>query len=155
MNYTYTSLNLNSTFLFKGILRTSIMALDSKNAPYESWKQQTQAADYRDNTTQNQNYVKQALAQDRYLRSSNRVNSGPNRNTRANMANNSQQNPHVYGSEDMWGWQKWAETPTRKGSTLAPGLYESPGGPIPGTTFPGPSRVQGWAGCTSCKRRRI
>ena len=155
MIYTYTSLNPKLTFLFKEMIRTKIMALDSKNAPYESWKQLKQAADYRDNTTQNQHYVKQALAQDRYLRSSNRVNSGPNRNTRATMANNSQQNAHVYGSEDMWGWQKWAETATRQSSTLAPGLYESPVGPPPGTTFPGPSRVQGWSGCTSCRRKRI
>tara|TARA_Y100000389_G_scaffold203611_1_gene252676 strand:+ start:3800 stop:4195 length:396 start_codon:yes stop_codon:yes gene_type:complete len=131
------------------------MALNSSNAPYESWKQLKQAADYRDKSTQNQAYVREALAQERYLRGSNRVNSGPNRNTRANMSKSSSQNPHVYGSEDMWGWQKWAETTSKESSTLAPGLYETPSKEIPGTQYPGPSRVKGWAGCTSCRRKRI
>ena len=70
------------------------MAINSNNAPYESWKASRQNADYRDRLTQNTAYVREALAQDRYLKSSNRVNSGPSRNTRAAMANNSQQNPH-------------------------------------------------------------
>lgn len=131
------------------------MALDSSQNPHESWKQMRQAADFRDQSTQNQAYVRQALAQDRYMRSSNRVNPGPQRNTRANMAKNSQQNPHVYGSEDMWGWQKWAETTQKQSSPHAPGLYEGPSGQIPGTAYPGPSRVQGWSGCTSCRRKRI
>jgi len=131
------------------------MALDSSQTPIESWNQLRQKADFRDQSTQNQAYVRQALAQDRYLRSSNRVNPGPQRNTRANMAKNTPQNPHVYGSEDMWGWQKWAENTQKQPSAEAPGLFESPSTNIPGTAYPGPSRVQGWAGCTSCRRKRI
>jgi|TARA_A100001011_G_scaffold400165_1_gene512887 hypothetical protein len=132
------------------------MAINSNNAPYESWKASKQNADYRDKLTQNTAYVREALAQDRYLKSSNRVNSGPSRNTRAAMANNSQQNPHVYGSEDMWGWQNWANTRAKKASTLAPGLYEvSSNTDAPGTQYPGPSRVNGWAGCSTCRRRKI
>lgn len=132
------------------------MAINSSNAPYESWKQLRQNSDYRDKATQNMAYVREALAQDRYLKSSNRVNPGPSRNTRASMANNSQQNPHVYGSEDMWGWQDWANTRTKKASTVAPGLYEVESNVnAPGTQYPGPSRVNGWAGCSTCKRRRI
>ena len=130
------------------------MALNSSNAPYESWKDLSNKSDYRDKTTQNTDYVRQALAQDRYLRSSNRVNAGPSRNTRANMANNTPQDPHVYGSEDMWGWQKWAENVPRQSSTLAPGLYESPSKDIPGTQYPGPVvQRRGWAGCSSCRRK--
>ncbi len=132
------------------------MAINSSSSPYESWEGSRSNSDYRDKTTQNTSYVRQALSQDRYLRSSNRVNPGPSYATRANMANNSQQNPHVYGSEDMWGWQNWTEKATRKSSSLAPGLYES--GPLtdaPGTQYVGPSRVQGWAGCSTCKRRRV
>ena len=132
------------------------MAIDSSKAPFDSWKESNPSRDYRDKTTQNFDYVKRALAQEKNLRSSYRVNPGPSRNTRAIMANNSEQNPHVYGSEDMWGWQQWAEKASKKSSTLAPGLYESPYyNDAPGTLYPGPSRVQGWAGCSSCKRRRI
>ena len=133
------------------------MAIDSSKTPYDSWKEGKQKADYRSQTTQNFDYVRKALAQERYLKSSNRVNPGPSRNTRANMSNNSQQNPHVYGSEDMWGWQKWTEIKQKEASSLAPGLYEVNTTPesIPGNAYPGPSKVNGWAGCSSCKRRRI
>ena len=132
------------------------MAINSSNAPYESWKTLRQNSDYRARTTQNMAYVREALSQDKYLKSSNRVNPGPSRNTRASMANNSEQNPHVYGSEDMWGWQNWADKRTKKASTLAPGLVEvNSSVDAPGTQYPGPSRVNGWAGCSTCRRRRI
>lgn len=132
------------------------MAINSNNTPYESWEELRRTSDYRAKTTQNNAYVRQALSQDRYLRSSYRVNQGPGYQTRINMANNSPQNPHVYGSEDMWGWQNWTEKSVRNTSSLAPGLYEaSPLTDAPGTQYPGPSRVQGWAGCSTCKRRRI
>lgn len=133
------------------------MAINSSSSPYGHWTESRTNSDYRAKPTQNNEYVKQALAQERYLRSSNRVNQGPQYNTRRTMAQNSEQNPHVYGSEDMWGWQNWTEKAKPKNaSTLAPGLYEvSPTGDAPGTQYPGPSRVQGWAGCSSCKRRRI
>lgn len=132
------------------------MAINSSKSPYDSWQESNSSRDYRDKTTQNFAYVKQALSQERNLKTSNRVNPGPNRNSRATMANNSEQNPHVYGAEDMWGWQQWTENVSRQSSTLAPGLYEaSYSNDAPGTQYPGPSRVQGWAGCSSCKRRRL
>ena len=133
------------------------MAINSSNAPYESWKKLKNNSDYRSRETQNSAYVRQALSQERYLRSSNRVNQGPEYQTRATMANNSEQNPHVYGAEDMWGWQRWTEKATTVSqSSLAPGLYEKdPVGDAPGTLYPGPSRVPGWAGCSTCKRRRL
>jgi hypothetical protein len=133
------------------------MAINSSNSPYESWEELRKNSDYRARTTQNNAYVRQALAQERYLRSSYRVNQGPEYNTRRTMSKNSGQNPHVYGSEDMWGWQNWTETrKTKTSSSLAPGLYEvNPADDAPGTQYPGPSRVQGWAGCSSCKRRRL
>lgn len=142
--------------MFKGRIDLKKMAINSSKTPYSSWNEDKQNSDYRSNTTQNFAYVRQALAQERYLKNSNRVNPGPTRNTRANMADNSPQNPHVFGSEDMWGWQKWTEIKSKESSTLAPGLYEvGSAEDIPGNNYPGPSRVSGWAGCSSCKRRRI
>lgn len=133
------------------------MAINSSNSPYESWEELRRNSDYRSKETQNSAYVRQALSQERYLRSSYRVNQGPEYRTRAQMAQNSAQNPHVYGAEDMWGWQNWTETrKTKTESSLATGLYEvSPNDDAPGTQYPGPSRVQGWAGCSTCKRRRL
>ena len=59
------------------------MAIDSSKTPYDSWKESKPSRDYRDKTTQNFDYVKRALAQEKNLRSSYRVNPGPSRNTRA------------------------------------------------------------------------
>lgn len=132
------------------------MALNSSTTPFESWEELRRNSDYRARTTQNNAYVREALSQERYLRSSNRVNQGPQYNSRVQMAKNADPNPHVYGAEDMWGWQNWTERPNKTNSNLAPGLYESDplSGPA-GTQYPGPSRVPGWAGCSSCKRRRL
>jgi hypothetical protein len=49
------------------------------------------------------------LRQPEYLTSSNRVNPGPLRNTRASAADRVNQVPHETRSEDMWGWQRWTE----------------------------------------------
>lgn len=133
------------------------MAINSSKTPYDSWEELRQNSDYRARTTQNSAYVREALSQEKYLRTSSRVNRGPEYQTRINMSSNSAQNPHVYGSEDMWGWQNWTETNRSKtNSSLAPGLIEvDPNNDTPGTQYPGPSRVQGWAGCSTCKRRRL
>lgn len=77
------------------------------NNPYRVWQKLRQNSDYRSTDTQITSLVRQQLSQSEYLRSSNRVNPGPQRNTRAQIANNASQNPHVFASEDMWGWQKW------------------------------------------------
>ena len=132
------------------------MAIDSSKSPYDSWKESQSSRDYRDKSTQNSDYVKLALSQEKNLRHSYRVNPGPNANLRRNMAKNFEQNPHVYGAEDMWGWQQWADKASTTSSSLAPGLYESPyTDQANGTQYYGRSKVQGWAGCTSCKRKRV
>lgn len=127
------------------------------NNPYESWEKLRQNSDYRSTDTQINSVVKQQLSQPDNLLSSNRVNQGPRRTTRANMANNSPQIPHVLSPEDMWGWQKWAHNPASRPSQLATGLREETTlQDIPGASYPlPPNRVGGMTnGCSSCRRRR-
>ena len=83
------------------------MAVD-KN-PYESWQQLKTNSDYRSTDTQIASLVRQQLSQSEYLRDSNRVNPGPRRNYRADLADSRSQIPHPLGSEDMWGWQPWTQ----------------------------------------------
>ena len=77
--------------------------------PYESWQELKTNSDYRSTDTQINSLVRQQLSQPEYLRNSNRVNPGPRRNSRANLADSKAQVPHPLGSEDMWGWQQWAQ----------------------------------------------
>ena len=77
--------------------------------PYESWQELKANSDYRSTDTQINSLVRQQLSQPEYLRNSNRVNPGPRRNSRANLADSKAQVPHPLGSEDMWGWQQWAQ----------------------------------------------
>jgi hypothetical protein len=79
------------------------------NNPYEHWEELKASSDYRSTDTQITSLVRQQLSRSEYLRTSNRVNSGPYRNLRAQVANSKPQTPHPLGSEDMWGWQKWTQ----------------------------------------------
>ena len=126
------------------------------NNPYEAWQKLRQNSDYRSTDTQINSLVRQQLSQEEYLRSSNRVNSGPQQITRANMAKNSAQSPHVLAPEDMWGWQNWAHSPSSKESTLATGLREeNTSTDIPGASYPPGYNVGGMtSGCSSCRRRK-
>jgi hypothetical protein len=126
------------------------------NNPYESWQRLRQNSDYRSTDTQINSLVRQQLSQEEYLRSSNRVNSGPRQITRANMAKNTPQSPHVLAPEDMWGWQNWANKPSSAESPLATGLREeNTTTDIPGASYPPGYNVGGMAGgCNSCRRRR-
>ena len=99
------------------------MAVD-KN-PYREWQKGRQNADYRCTDTQITSLIRQQLSQSNYLRSSNRVNPGPNRNLRAKLADESAQLPHPLGSEDLWGWQEWTSiSETIRQTPLAHGLVE-------------------------------
>jgi hypothetical protein len=123
--------------------------------PYEAWQKLRQNSDYRSTDTQINSLVRQQLSQADYLLFSNRVNMGPQRTTRANMAKNSQQSPHVLGPEDMWGWQNWTRPTTSQESPLTTGLRED--GDIvdtPGTAYPPRYNVGGMSGCSSCRRRK-
>ena len=78
--------------------------------PYIEWSQSRQKADYRCTDSQLVSLVRQQLSEDRYLRSSNRVNPGPYRNKRVKNAENSATTPHCLANEDLWGWQRWADS---------------------------------------------
>lgn len=93
--------------------------------PYKEWQNLRNTSDYRSTDTQVTSIVRQQLSQSEYLRSSNRVNPGPNRNLRVKIAENSAQIPHVFGSEDMWGWQIWSSRKYQSNLAsvvIAPGL---------------------------------
>lgn len=77
--------------------------------PYRHWEEKRNKSDFRSRETQASSFVRQMLSQTEYLRDSNRVNPGPMRNTRAELAISKDQLPHDVRTEDMWGWQKWAE----------------------------------------------
>jgi hypothetical protein len=79
------------------------------NNPYEKWEELKASSDYRSTDTQITSLVRQQLSQPDYLRTSNRVNPGPLRNSRAQAADSKPQIPHPLGSEDMWGWQQWTQ----------------------------------------------
>lgn len=78
--------------------------------PYHHWSDQRDDADYRSRETQASALTRQMLRQPEYLRSRNRVNPGPLRNSRATAADSSSQVPHTTCNEDLWGWQQWTET---------------------------------------------
>lgn len=103
--------------------------------PYREWERQRRYGDYRNTDTQITTFVRQQLSGDDYLRNSNRVNQGPNRNKRVNQAKSSPIIPHVFGSKDMWGWREWANSLGKDfivyGDT---GLIELEG-VIPGTSY--------------------
>ena len=112
------------------------MAVD-KN-PYVSWQDLRDSSDYRSRETQLAAFTRQQLSQGDYLFSSNRVNPGPNVNQRRATANSSAEIPHPVGSQDMWGWQPWAETSlsTSVPSNLASGLKkEVSKDDIPGANY--------------------
>jgi hypothetical protein len=95
------------------------------NNPHEAWKNLRSNSDYRSTDTQITSLVRQQLSQTEYLRTSNRVNPGPYRNLRTQIADSSPQNPHPLGSEDLWGWQQWTEDSSLyKDSELAEDLLE-------------------------------
>lgn len=77
--------------------------------PHEEWEELRSSSDYRTTDTQITSLVRQQLSQSEYLRTSNRVNPGPLRNSRAASADSQPQIPHAVGSEDMWGWQQWTD----------------------------------------------
>lgn len=75
--------------------------------PYRKWEDNRRKSDYRCTDTQITSLVRQQLSQTEYLRDTNRINQGPSRNQRTNLAKSRSQIPHVLASEDMWGWQPW------------------------------------------------
>lgn len=77
--------------------------------PYRYWEGERENSDYRSRQTQASSLTRQMLRQVEYLRNSNRVNPGPNRNARSRAADTLPQFSHNTCSEDLWGWQKWAE----------------------------------------------
>jgi len=114
--------------------------------PYREWEHLREISDYRSTDTQVTSLVRQQLSQSEYLTSSNRVNPGPLRNTRAQMADGAPEVPHVVGSEDMWGWQQWAEEfdPLRPSSALATELKEEYlDQEIPGKSYRPANKVEG------------
>jgi hypothetical protein len=118
--------------LFKFIVEESIMAVN-KN-PYKEWENLKSVSDYRCTDTQMSSLVRQQLSEGRFLRTSNRVNPGPYRNQRAKFASSIGQQPHPFGSEDLWGWQKWTEesqnvfeSPLAENLLLPEGSAEVPG----------------------------
>lgn len=78
--------------------------------PYEYWSDERSESDYRSRETQASALTRQMLRQPDYLLRSNRVNPGPERNTRARTADALAQVPHHTSNEDVWGWQRWTET---------------------------------------------
>jgi hypothetical protein len=80
-----------------------------QNNPYRNWFDSRRNSDYRDTTTQIFSLTRQQLSKQEYLFSSNRVNPGPNRRKRTNLADTTLQVPHNFSNEDLWGWQKWAD----------------------------------------------
>lgn len=113
------------------------MAVD-KN-PNNKWKKLKEDSDYRSTDTQLTSYVKQQLSQNNFLNSRNRVNSGPDRYNRAKLADSREQIPLVFGSEDMWGWQRWTENIEDiviTESSLATNLFEEfTTDQIPGSSY--------------------
>lgn len=109
--------------------------------PYNKWLLNRQNSDYRCTDTQVNSLVKQQLSQAEYLRTRNRVNQGPYRMKRAQLADSRPQIPHVFGPEDMWGWQPWTSVLS---FTVKNGLkeYISPID-IPGATYYPYNRVGG------------
>jgi hypothetical protein len=111
--------------------------------PYKKWQVGRQNSDYRCTDTQATSLVRQQLSQTEYLKTSNRVNPGPYRMKRAKIATSSPQVPHVFGPEDMWGWQPW----TNSDINLTPGVsglseHVTPMD-IPGATYYPYNRVGG------------
>lgn len=101
--------------------------------PYDKWVVNRQNSDYRCTDTQVNSLVKQQLSQPDYLRTQNRVNPGPYRVKRAGIADSSPQVPHVFGPEDMWGWQPWTSDLSQYNSS---GLSEhKSSSDIPGKTY--------------------
>ena len=84
------------------------MAVQSN--PYRHWEDERDEADYRSRETQASALTRQMLRQPEYLLRSNRVNPGTSRNLRARVADSAAQEPHTLCNEEVWGWQRWAET---------------------------------------------
>ena len=96
-----------------------------ENNPFQEWQRLRSTGDYRITDTQATSLVRQQLSQPEYLTSSNRVNPGPFRNTRANIAGVAAPVPHALGLEDMWGWQPWFDQGRQVSeSTLSDNLLE-------------------------------
>ena len=103
--------------------------------PYRYWENERENADYRSRETQASALTRQMLRQPEYLLRSNRVNPGPERNTRAGVADAMEQAPHPTCNEDVWGWQQWTDTVEYLApSPVSNNLLEqdTDGGDIPG-----------------------
>ena len=112
--------------------------------PYRKWQTSRENSDYRCNDTQVTSLVRQQLSQAEYLRTSNRVNPGPYRVKRTKIADAAPQIPHVFGSENMWGWQPWTDVNLALEYNPDNGLNESPSiVDIPGATYYPYNRVGG------------
>ena len=75
--------------------------------PYDYWLKVQRDKDFRSRETQTTTFTRQTLKDPEYLYTSNRVNPGPLRNTRATVAELAEQTPHDFGNEDLWGWSEW------------------------------------------------
>lgn len=95
------------------------------NNPYQNWLREKGLSDYRSRTTQMASLARQMMKRPEYLRTTNRVNPGPERNTRAAKSDLYGPYPERVGAEDLWGWQPWAEGGFYKtGSELSSNLLE-------------------------------
>lgn len=98
------------------------------NNPYQNWLREKGRSDYRSRTTQIASLVRQMMTRPEYLRTVNRVNPGPQRNTRAAKSDLYGSYPERVGTEDLWGWQPWAEEGFyRVQSELSSNLFEESG----------------------------
>jgi hypothetical protein len=112
--------------------------------PYRKWQTNRENSDYRCTDTQVTSLVRQQLSQAEYLRVSNRVNPGPYRVKRTKIADSVPQIPHVFGPEDMWGWQPWAQPNVNLDCGPIGGLNETLSPiDIPGATYYPYNRVGG------------
>lgn len=84
------------------------------DSPYDKWDGSKGQRDYRSRETQASSFTRNLLSDPEYLYSSNRVNPGPLRNTRASISDSKTQLPHDFGDEDLWGWSDWQEEPFKQ-----------------------------------------
>jgi len=92
------------------------------DSPYGKWDGSRSRRDYRSRETQASSFTREILKNPEYLYTSNRVNPGPLRNTRAYISDSKLQLPHDFGNEDLWGWSDWR--PSLKPSDASDTLLE-------------------------------
>lgn len=135
-------LGVRQTVLFK--VNKNLITMAVRENPYNKWLTGRESSDYRCTDTQVTSLVRQQLSQAEYLRTRNRVNPGPYRVKRTKIANSTPQVPHVFGPQNMWGWQPWTDPNVILNLYSLSGLSQ-PISPIdiPGATYYPYNRVGG------------